>query len=73
VGCYLLVITLAIYGAFHNMWNWIVWLILLTLLIRAGHPPVVDEAEPLGWGRILVALIGLIVFILCFMPFPIQI
>lgn len=73
VGCYLLVIALAIYGAFHNMWNWIIWLILLTLLIRAGHPPVVDEAEPLGWGRILVALIGLIVFILCFMPFPIQI
>jgi len=72
IGCYLLVVALAIYGVMHNMWNWVVWLILLSLMMRAGHPPVMDEAEPLGPGRILVALIGLLVFVLCFMPFPIS-
>jgi membrane-associated protease RseP (regulator of RpoE activity) len=72
IGCYLLVVALAVYGVMHNMWNWVVWLILLSLMMRAGHPPVMDETEPLGPGRILVALIGLLVFVLCFMPFPIS-
>ncbi len=72
IACYLIVIALAVYGAIHNTWNWVVWLILLTLMMRAGHPPVTDEEEPLGIGRMIVALIGLIVFILCFMPFPIS-
>ena len=40
-------------------WNWVVFAALLTLLIRVGHPPVVDEDEPLGLARILVAIIGL--------------
>ena len=72
ITCYLIVIALAIYGVIHNTWNWVVWLILLTVMMRAGHPPVTDEEEPLGIGRVIVALVGLIVFILCFMPFPIS-
>lgn len=72
IGCYLLVIALAVYGALNGMWNWVVWLLLLTFLIRAGHPPVINEREPLGAARAIVALIGLLVFILCFMPFPIS-
>lgn len=73
LGCYALVAALMVYGAFHNAWNWVIWFILLTLMMRAGHPPVVDEDEPLGMGRVVVALIGLLVFILCFMPFPISV
>jgi len=38
--------------------------------MRMGHPPVVDEDEPLGLARILVAIIGLLVFILSFLPVP---
>jgi hypothetical protein len=38
-----------------------------------GHPPVVDEYEPLGLARILVAIIGLLVFVLSFLPVPITI
>ena len=72
IGCYLLVIGLAVYGALNDMWNWVVWLILLTFLIRVGHPPVIDEQDSLGAARIIVAVIGLLVFILCFMPFPIS-
>jgi membrane-associated protease RseP (regulator of RpoE activity) len=72
ITCYLLVIGLAIYGALNSMWNWVVWLILLTFLIRVGHPPVIDEEDTLGTARINVAVIGLQVFILCCMPFPIS-
>jgi len=72
IGCYLAVIGLAIYGVSNGTWNWVVWVILLTLMMRAGHPPVMDEEESLGFGRVIVAIIGLLVFILCFMPFPIS-
>lgn len=72
IGCYLLVIALAIYGALHGTWNWVVWLVLLTFMIRAGHPPVIDEKEPLGMARVIVAIIGLLTFLLCFMPVPIS-
>jgi hypothetical protein len=39
-------------------------------MLRIGHPPVVDQSEPLGFMRKLVAVIGLIVFILSFIPVP---
>ncbi|MBI3650692.1 MAG: site-2 protease family protein [Acidobacteria bacterium] len=51
---------------------WFLWTIVLIFLLRAGHPPVFEE-EPLGKGRILLAVTALLVFLLCFMPFPITI
>ncbi len=71
---YLGVVALAVYSYFSGGWlGWFVWVILLTIMMRFGHPPVVDEEEPLGFTRILVAIIGLLVFVLCFMPFPITV
>jgi membrane-associated protease RseP (regulator of RpoE activity) len=70
---YLGVITLAVLSIKNHTWNWVVFTALLTLAIRVGHPPVVDEDEPLGLARILVAIIGLLVFALSFLPFPITI
>jgi membrane-associated protease RseP (regulator of RpoE activity) len=64
------VIALAVYSVRQGMWNWVVYAALLTLLMRVGHPPVVDEDQPLGMSRILVAIIGLLVFILSFLPVP---
>lgn len=72
IGSYLSVIALALYSIRGGMWNWVVYAIILTLMLRVGHPPVIDEEEPLGWARKFVALIGLLIFILCFMPFPIS-
>jgi len=69
---YLSVIALALYSIRGGVWNWVVYAIILTLMMRAGHPPVIDEEESLGMTRKIVAVIGLIVFILCFMPFPIS-
>jgi membrane-associated protease RseP (regulator of RpoE activity) len=48
------------------------WTFVLLFLLRVGHPPVV-EGEPLGRTRLILALIAVLVFILCFMPFPITI
>jgi membrane-associated protease RseP (regulator of RpoE activity) len=67
------VIALAVFSIKSGAWNWVVFAALLTLVIRVGHPPVVDEDEPLGLARILVAIIGLLVFVLSFMTIPITI
>jgi membrane-associated protease RseP (regulator of RpoE activity) len=70
---YLATLAMAVYSWQTGGWmGWIVWAILFTVLMRAGHPPVLDEAEPLGVTRWLVALIGLLVFMLCFIPTPIS-
>jgi len=47
-----------------------VWTLVLLFLLKVGHPPVMED-EPLGRGRLILAVVALIVFILCFMPFPI--
>jgi membrane-associated protease RseP (regulator of RpoE activity) len=46
------------------------WALVLLFLLKVGHPPVVD-AEPLGKVRIALAVFAVLVFLLCFMPFPI--
>jgi membrane-associated protease RseP (regulator of RpoE activity) len=50
---------------------YLLWTIVLLFLMKVGHPPV--EEEPLGRARIILAVVALLVFILCFMPFPITI
>lgn len=72
LGSYVAVIALAIYSIRSGMWNWVVYAAILTLMLRIGHPPVWDDGESLGLARKLVALIGLLVFILSFMPVPIS-
>jgi membrane-associated protease RseP (regulator of RpoE activity) len=47
------------------------WTLVLLFLMKVGHPPVIEE-EPLGTGRITLAIIAALVFLLCFMPFPIS-
>ncbi len=70
---YATVIALAIFSVKNGSWNWVVFAALLTLVIRVGHPPVIDESEPLGLARIMVAIVGLLVFVLSFIPLPITI
>jgi membrane-associated protease RseP (regulator of RpoE activity) len=71
LGCYLAVIGLAIYTVWNNLpWTWMVYVVILTLMLRIGHPQIVDRSEPLGFRRKLVAVIGLLVFILSFIPVP---
>lgn len=51
---------------------WFLWTFVLLFLFRVGHPPLMKE-EPLGAARIVLAVVALLVFLLCFMPFPITI
>jgi membrane-associated protease RseP (regulator of RpoE activity) len=69
---YFSVLALAAYAYVRFDWlGWVVYAVILTLMLRVGHPSVVDEREPLGLARVAVAALGLVVFLLCFLPFPI--
>jgi membrane-associated protease RseP (regulator of RpoE activity) len=49
---------------------YMLWTLVLLFLMKVGHPPVSEE-EPLGRARIALAIFSVLVFLLCFMPFPI--
>jgi membrane-associated protease RseP (regulator of RpoE activity) len=49
---------------------WVLWTVVLFFLMRVGHPPT-RENEPLGAARIALAVIAALVFLFCFMPFPV--
>jgi membrane-associated protease RseP (regulator of RpoE activity) len=46
--------------------------ILLAVMMRIRHPELLDET-PLDLRRKIIAVLTLLIFILCFLPFPIQI
>jgi membrane-associated protease RseP (regulator of RpoE activity) len=56
----------------YNSPMWFLWALILIFLFKVGHPPVTED-ESLGKGRIILAVVALAVFLLCFMPFPITI
>ena len=69
---YVGVIALTVASYFWDGWmGWAVYVVILTFMLRIGHPRVMDEYEELGFGRKVVTAIGLLVFLLCFMPAPI--
>lgn len=49
---------------------YVLWTLVLLFLMKVGHPQVIEE-EPLGGARVALAIFSLLVFLLCFMPFPI--
>jgi membrane-associated protease RseP (regulator of RpoE activity) len=57
-------------GALHRAW--IVWAVVL-LLLGDRHPPLLDDGEDLSRGRKLLAWAALIIFLLSFMPIPLEI
>ncbi|MCI0567738.1 MAG: site-2 protease family protein [Acidobacteria bacterium] len=56
-------------GALHRAW--LVWAVAL-LFLGERHPPLVDESEPLSPGRRTLAILALVIFLLSFMPVPIE-
>jgi membrane-associated protease RseP (regulator of RpoE activity) len=72
------VLGLAVHG-FTISWvsgsQWVMYSIMLLALRKmAGfrHPPTMDDESPIGWGRMVWGVIGLIVFILTFIPVTIR-
>jgi membrane-associated protease RseP (regulator of RpoE activity) len=52
--------------------GWLLWCFIV-LLIGLPHPPVYDESEPLDAKRRLLAWFALVMFVLSFMPVPLDI
>ncbi|MCB9102391.1 MAG: site-2 protease family protein [Anaerolineales bacterium] len=56
------------------LWTgWLVWAFLIFLVIGVGHPPPLNDLVPLDPGRKILAYIMIIIFIIMFMPNPLQI
>jgi len=49
---------------------YLLWWILIRWLGSRPHPPTLDDGPPLGRGRVVVAVLCAVVFILCFRPDP---
>jgi membrane-associated protease RseP (regulator of RpoE activity) len=52
--------------------GWMMWCAIV-LFMGLHHPPVRDEAAPLGAGRRWIALLALALLLLCFMPVPVAV
>ena len=68
----LIVLALAAASAFRGM-TWAIFALVTALLVGIRHPPVEDDNQPLDYGRTLLALACLGVFLLCFSLVPITI
>lgn len=54
-------------------WNgWWVWAMLVFFVIGPGHPPPLNDLSPLGLPRTLLAYLMILIFIVLFMPNPLQ-
>jgi membrane-associated protease RseP (regulator of RpoE activity) len=62
-------LALALLGYFWK--GWLLWCVIV-LVIGLRHPPVYDESTPLGPGRRALAWVALLIFVLSFMPVPID-
>ncbi|HYG81430.1 MAG TPA: site-2 protease family protein [Pyrinomonadaceae bacterium] len=73
-AAFVLMTTLAVLGWFwHSSPSGFLYAVLLAVILRVRHPQVLDEAEPVGGARTIVAALTLAVFVLSFLPFPIKI
>ena len=64
---------LAILGWFlYNSPSGFLFAVLLGVMMRVGHPEPYDDS-PLDFKRKIVAILTLLIFVLCFTPFPIQV
>lgn len=55
-----------------GFFGWALWILIIFILMRKGHPPTLDDSVELGTERKLLAGVALIIFILTFMPIPIK-
>ena len=68
---FVLTAALALLGfLWHNSPSGFLYTILLAVMMRVPHPAP-PMMEPLGTKRIVISILTLLVFILCFWPFPI--
>ncbi len=70
---FVVMVLLSICGWFlYNSPSGLLFTILLGVMLKVRHPEPFDDA-PLNVPRKLIAVLTLVIFILCFVPFPIQV
>jgi len=52
--------------------GWMLWAIVIRFVIRTSHPPLLDSSVSLGAWRTVLAIIGIIILIVTFLPNPIS-
>ncbi|MCD1293432.1 site-2 protease family protein [Methanocella sp. CWC-04] len=52
---------------------WIFWGLLTALMGSGMHPKPIDDDNPIGISRTVIAVIGFVLTIMCFTPFPITV
>lgn len=55
--------------------SWLVWTVLMLMMLfmfGRHHPRTFDEHEPLDRARLVLAVVALVMFVLCFTPAPIE-
>jgi membrane-associated protease RseP (regulator of RpoE activity) len=52
--------------------GWFIWAMLILFLIGTGHPPPLNDLVDLGPTRKLIAYLTIILFLILFMPNPLQ-
>jgi membrane-associated protease RseP (regulator of RpoE activity) len=63
-------VSLALLGAgLFLSWNWLFWFLLTRLVVGVRHPAAWDE-RPLDRPRVALAVAGLVLFVLTFVPVP---
>lgn len=66
----IVVLGLALAAGFRGGYSWTIFALIVALLFGVSHPPVEDDDEPIGTGRLTIALVCLGVFMLCFTLVP---
>lgn len=65
-------VVVAVYGSLYRGWyGGLLYLVLLTVMVMFRHPPTLIQENEIGAARKFVAVIGLIVFLLSFLPLPV--
>ena len=54
-------------------WTWWILWAVIPLVLGLNHPPTMDNSLPLGLGRKIISVIGLVIFVLSFSLTPIKI
>jgi membrane-associated protease RseP (regulator of RpoE activity) len=66
-------VALSVLGyVWHGSPSGFLYVVLLAVMLRVRHPAP-EQMEPVGMARVVVGVITLLVFALCFLPFPITI
>lgn len=57
---------------FYSSPSGFLFVVILAVMLRVRHPEPLDAVTPLDFKRKILALLTLVIFILCFVPFPIR-